>query len=349
MKGLIAYSGLTTKVRVMKGNLISKEEYSEITNLSNISEMVAYLSKHPGYGFLLTDLDYRYVNRTSLEELIVYSPCADFNKLYSFATLNQRTFIDNYYINFQIRFLKRAIRKLYNNLPLDSEVTNMEKLFAGHEEFNFRAIASSKTISELISNLKDSMFYEPLKALKDVASPILFDYEIALDLFYFKNLWNSRKKFNSSDKNIISVTYGKQIDMLNIMWIYRTKKYYAVTPKDLLNYLIPIKYKLKRKSLEKLANSEDISDFYRILNETYYGKFFTIVDQETFEYAYRNIMMGMHRKEYKKNPYSLAAIITYLYQKDDEVKKLITIAECIRYHYSPEKIIKTLEKIGGVT
>ena len=40
----------------MKGNLISEEEYSEIANLSTISEMVAYLSKHAGYGFLLNDL-----------------------------------------------------------------------------------------------------------------------------------------------------------------------------------------------------------------------------------------------------------------------------------------------------
>jgi len=347
MNGLMAYSAIKTKISVMKGNLITKAQFAEIANLSNMSEMVAYLSKHPGYGFLLSDLDFRYVNRSALEELLVYSPCADFNKIYSFGRLEQKKFVDIHYLYFQIRFIKRAIRKLYNNYPIQTEVSNMEKLFAGHEKFDIRLVAQSTDIPDLISNLKGSIFYEPLKDIKDVTNLKLFDYELALDLFYFKTLWKLRSSFGRADKEILAKMYGKQIDMLNIMWVYRFKKYYSVLPKDLNNYLIPVHYKLHDDYLEKLVNSDDISSFYSVLNETYYGRFFNIVDQETFEYAYRKVMTDMHRSEYKKNPYSLMAIINYLYLKDEEVKKLITIAECIRYKYSPDKIISTLETIGG--
>lgn len=348
MKGLIAYSGLTTKIRVMKGNLISQDEYLEIASVSNISEMVAYLSKHPGYNFLLTDLDYRYVSRAALEELIVYSPCADLNRIFTFSNQMQKKFVDNYYIYFQVRFLKRAIRKLYNNFPIQSEAANMEKLFDGHEKFDFKIIAASESIDDLIQNLKGTIFFEAFDSLKETDSLSLFDYEIALDLFYFKNLWNSRLKINTkTDSDIITLTYGKQIDMMNLMLIYRLKKYYSIPSDKIKSFLIPVKNKIKDSQLEKLINSEDMNEFQAALKSNYYGKFFNFSTQDSFEYSYRKIMIDMHKRVYKNNPYSISSIITYLYLKDEEVKKLTTIAECIRYKYPPDKIISTLNKIGG--
>ncbi len=348
MKGLKAYGGLTTKVRAMKGNLISEEEYSEIANLSTISEMVAYLSKHPGYGFLLNDLDFRYVNRTALEELIVYSPCADFNKIYSFSNMKQKTFVDMYFIYFQIRFLKRAIRKLYNKIPIQTEVATMEKLFGKHANFNFSIVATSTDIADLILNLKDSIFYEPLSSLQNKSDLRLFDYEIALDLFYFKTLWKVKDTFNKKDREVLTHTYGRQIDMLNIMWIYRTKKYYTVANADIESFLIPVNYKIKKNQMVMLVNSDDVDEFINVLKTTYYGKQYSVLKEETFEIAENRIMTKLHKRDYRNNPFSLAAITNYLYLKDIEIKKLTTIAECIRYKYPPEKTLGTIRRLGGV-
>jgi V/A-type H+-transporting ATPase subunit C len=97
----------------------------------------------------------------------------------------------------------------------------------------------------------------------------------------------------------------------------------------------------------KLLNSEDVDEFLKEMKETYYGKYMYAADNTTFEYAYHHVMSKMHIRDYRENPFSLASVTTYLYLKDEEVKKLITIAECIRYKYSPEKIINTLNTIGG--
>ena len=104
----------------------------------------------------------------------------------------------------------------------------MEKLFGKHANFNFSIVATSTDIADLILNLKDSIFYEPLSSLQNKSDLRLFDYEIALDLFYFKTLWKVKDTFNKKDREVLTHTYGRQIDMLNIMWIYRTKKYYTV-------------------------------------------------------------------------------------------------------------------------
>ena len=42
---------------------------------------------------------------------------------------------------------------------------------------------------------KRQEYYEPLKKLKDSQSVTLFDYDLALNLYYFTAMWKERKKF----------------------------------------------------------------------------------------------------------------------------------------------------------
>ena len=40
---LVAYSGMTTKIRAMKKGLISQSEYDEIANLKTVPDLISYL------------------------------------------------------------------------------------------------------------------------------------------------------------------------------------------------------------------------------------------------------------------------------------------------------------------
>jgi V/A-type H+-transporting ATPase subunit C len=57
-------------------------------------------------------------------------------------------------------------------------------------------------------------------------------------------------------------------------------------------------------------------------------------------------MDRLYRAERRQNPYSIAAINTYLFLKEEEVRKLTTAIECIRYGLSSGE---TLAYIGGKT
>ena len=53
----------------------------------------------------------------------------------------------------------------------------------------------------------------------------------------------------------------------------------------------------------------------------------------------------MKRDERRKFPYSLSAVNTYLFLKEEEIHKLTTTLECIRYGLTAKE---TLEYAGGV-
>lgn len=53
---------------------------------------------------------------------------------------------------------------------------------------------TARTMSELVEALHDTEYYKPLKKLEENGTPNLFDYDLALDLYYFNSIWKERKK-----------------------------------------------------------------------------------------------------------------------------------------------------------
>ena len=103
--------------------------------------------------------------------------------------------------------------------------------------------------------------------------PTLFDYEMTLDLFYFSYLWKTyHKMFKGKELTTLRETYGSMIDLLNIQWIYRSKKYYRITNADIYALLIPIRFKLKQVQIAQLVEAADMNEFDHVLLTTYYVK-----------------------------------------------------------------------------
>ena len=50
MGTLLSYSGLSTKIRAMQSQLMTKKQYQEISQMESVSQIVAYLKKQPGFA-----------------------------------------------------------------------------------------------------------------------------------------------------------------------------------------------------------------------------------------------------------------------------------------------------------
>lgn len=89
-----------------------------------------------------------------------------------------------------------------------------------------------------MENLKGTEYYAPLKRLES-GEPYLFDYDLALNLYYFTTMWKKRKKIlKHKELEIFTRDAGAKIDLLNLQWIYRAKKYYNMLPPGYFHTLI---------------------------------------------------------------------------------------------------------------
>lgn len=51
---------------------------------------------------------------------------------------------------------------------------------------------------------------------------------------------------------------GFKMDMLNVQWIYRCKKYYHMTSADIYALLIPVNYRLSSRTIQEMVEADSL-------------------------------------------------------------------------------------------
>ena len=89
-----------------------------------------------------------------------------------------------------------------------------------------------------------------------------------------------------------------------------------------------------------------LEEFYRALQTTYYGRLGDLDGSEkpNLEKLSEEVLDKIYNGTSRKNPYSIATLNSYLYFKEEEIQKIITVIESIRYTISPDEIISYVVK-----
>ena len=345
MGSLLSYSGLSTKIRAMQSKLMSEQQYKEIAQLGSVIQIVAYLKKQPGFSDLWADLDENSLHRGDVEKLLVHTIHQNFTKLYRFANPEQRRFMALYFKRYEISVLKDCLRKVFDEGKAQLDLSLFQDFFDRHSKMDLEKLTSSSTVEELVNNLQGSEYYHPLKKLGTDYQPRIFDYGMALDQYYFANIWSVKEKlFKRRDLEEITKAYGNKFDMLNLQWIFRSKKYYHMDPADIYALLIPVHYRLSKNDIAYLVEAPDEAEFRKILDTTYYKKRFPELSPENLEELYTLNLKTILETEARKYPHSVIMIYSYLYHKEHEVDRLTTAVECVRYGLSAAEILDYIHK-----
>ncbi|MDD6212732.1 MAG: V-type ATPase subunit [Clostridiales bacterium] len=337
MGNLLSYSGLTTKLRAMESHLISNEDYEKISGFTSVREVVSFLRELPSYQEALADLDENNLHRGDVEKRLINSIYQGFSRIYQFADGNQRRFMDLYFQRYEVALLKRCFRMVTDHQKFTETLGSFGPFFSRHSCLNLEQMSSSGSLAELIESLKGTPYYSTMASLPENRNITLFDYEMALDMSYFARIWKQKDKIlKGQDLKSITKAYGVKFDLLNLDWIFRSKKYYHLPSAEIYRMLIPMHYKLRREEVFRLAEAESMETFEMMLSKTYYAGRYQQLTSADIEDMYVAILKHTLKTEASHHPYSAAMIYSYLYQKEHEVDRLTTALECIRYQLDSE-------------
>lgn len=347
MGNLLEYSGIVTKVRAMQANLLKPEQYEEIAELHNVTEVVSYLKNLPAYHDYLSDMDEALLHRGDIEKILVQSLYGDYTKLYRFSGLEQRRFLKLYIKRYEVELIKYCFRIIINHYQEPFDLNYKKPFFDRYSNISIERLITARTTDELILNLKGTEYYTPLHKIQGKAAVTLFDYDLALDQYYFLSVWSDRKRaLRKKELELYTKDCGSNIDLLNIQWIYRAKKYYELSNADIYALLVPIHYRLRADTTKQLVEAASPDEMISVLENTFYGKHYDLRQNLTLEQMYTDCLEHLYTIDLRRNPYSIAAVNTYLFRKEQELNKLTTVMECIRYGLTPSE---TLNYVGGVT
>ena len=337
MGSLITYSGIATKVKAMERWRIKDEQFKEMASLETVPEAVEYLRRFLPYREIFQEAEDKDLHRGNIEQRLNLSQYRDFAKLYKFANIRQRRFLDLYFMHYEITIIKTCLRNAAGHREQRQDLSMFQDFFERHSSIDLIVLSQSPSITEFVGNLKGSPYYEPLNMMLQNGTVSLPAFETALDMLYFKTMWKIKDKYLSKEeRKILAQCFGTRMDMLNLEWLCRSKKFYKLSPGEIYAMMIPVQLHLTKSEINKMAEAETLDQLYGLIRSSWYGKLDLIshseepdLDRLTYE-----IIDRIYQMTRRKDPYSIAILNSYLYFKEREIARIINTIERIRYGFA---------------
>lgn len=339
---LLSYSGITTKVKAMEKNLIHTQDYRLLSSVKSLSEFVMYFKNHDAYAQHFSSVNEESAHRGLIESILSKAVYESYARIYNFANKNQRNILKLTFFRYEVNVLEKCLKRvLYPDAVIDESA--FLNVFSEQTVLNFEALQHAKNIEEFTNSLYGTEYYSLFVRLSSSNHTTLLDYQTQLNIYYYKKIWKLKGRYLQGEElEDYTDSIGTQIDLQNIMSIYRCKKYYNVNAADILAIVIPISYRLKKQELTALIQASSMDEFIRILQETKYHIAKEKPTKEDVEHSFYETTYQVYRKNSLKHPISMAPIHFYLYKKEREVDQLTTVLESIRYGVDSDTIMKYL-------
>ncbi|MBQ4521333.1 MAG: V-type ATPase subunit [Lachnospiraceae bacterium] len=345
MTKMLKYSAIATKIKSMESQLIDADDLIKICSLHSTAEFVSYIKNVYDYREIFTHMDETSLHRGTIESMLTYSKYMDFLKIYKFVDLKTRAFLDIFFLRFEIDAIKECLRCAIDPDLFEFDAKVFQDFFLNHTCINPQQLLDAPTVTDFIQCLSGTIYHDILTKFP-ADNDHLFEMETALDLYYYKTYWKYHKKYlHGSEQKNIREMIGAEIDLMNISWIYRMKHFFQIPTATIYSHIIPICTHLKKSQLQQLIEASSMTELDDILSKTAYGKYLPVFTEQ-LDNAVEIILSRIQNKKLRENPYSIACILKFIYQKSLEIHTLTTALECIRYQLPPNEILEYL-KDGG--
>lgn len=344
MESIKRFAAINTKVRTLEGRLLTKNDYRKLISMRSVKNIARYLKDNTSYKDIMEDVDVTSLKADELELLLKKYIVSQYEKLIHYFTDEYRKLFKTLFIRYEIEDLKLFLRASTREENLE----NVRELivYSGiYSNVDYNALSSSKDLEELIDNLKGTIYHDALKAYtKETLEKKLFYMEMSLDRLYFKLLSDQTEKLDRKDRDIFRELLGKNIDLLNLQWIYRGLRFYGLSPEELINYTLHNGYYLNFKRIKELCYTKNEKELIEKMLDSKYG--FLFDNKDTLEiYMERRIERYLYflLLDYKKREkMNIIESVVYMHLLEYEMRDIISIVEAVRYGMDEESSKKFL-------
>ena len=340
MGDLLAYSGVSTKLRAMQSRLFTREQCLELASSKNVTEAVNYLRQHPAYHDVFAQYEGQDLHREKIENILDQTVGIDFQKIYRFCGAKQRKFLDMYFQKYEVEVLRRCLGMIFDHRDISIDLSYFEDFFRQHSKLDLEKLSECKDVDMLQAAIADTNYAACVAKVNERQGSGLWDYSVALNYEYFVGFWKQRKKYLKGEAlDLITEAYGVKMELLNIQWIARGKKYFNMPPHQLHALTLPVGVHMNKRELKALVETATMEEFEHMLSQTYYGRHYPELDVDHMEQMYVKIRRDLQHKNGRKEPYSLAVVISYIFDKECEIDRLTSILECVRYGLDAQTVL----------
>ena len=338
----VQYSAVAAKLKAMHANFLTDEDFDRLLEKTSVKDICACLKATKGYGDVLSDIDESDVHRGAIEVKLYQDMVNEYERLYNFLDHSKREIMQFWFMRHELEFLKGEIRYIYTHEERKKDEISREKFdafFSSHTKINRDIMSKAVSLADCIEACKNTPYQKALQRAENLNADF-FSMGMLLETMYYDSVWKTiNLKFDKSQRELIKRHMGTKIDLLNLMWIYRGKKYFNFPSEIIFTYLLPVRYRLNEDVFKRMVTAESADAMVSIAEGTPYSELFSGLDKGVFiEENYSRITYKLAKDIFVNHTDSMAAVYAYLTLKEIEMKKIIMIIEGIRYNQNPESI-----------
>jgi V/A-type H+-transporting ATPase subunit C len=344
MRQLAKYAFANAKIRAMLSFLLPTGNFNLLMETRDLNEALDILKKTP-YSVVLEKFQPEDTNIVHLEKEFLKYDLSIYQKVENILSgKGEREFVSLLRQRYELEEIKVFLRIWHQKLAVSWEdyVVDPKICFV----IDFKKLLSASSIEEFILLLDHTPYKAALLAGREryKEKNSSFYLEASLDLDYYRRLLACIEKLTSVDKNVARRILGIEVDMENINWLIRLRKYYSLGIGEMLEWFIPGGQWVNKEAVRKYYVTDGLTKVVESVSFGPYAKIKDLVQEnvamvENFLYE---ILLGQVRSALSGFPFTIGTVMGYLILKRQETKNIISLLNAKQDGWRKEEIAPLL-------
>jgi V/A-type H+-transporting ATPase subunit C len=264
--GVSGYAALNARVRVMYSYLLGAPDLAALSEAADLPSLVSML-KRTAYGPHLDAIKEKELTPRSVVLALKKRLAESSQSIIRTSPLQAHGILAQLNRYFEVSNLKAVLRGIAVGAAREGEGSAWDRihdLLFPTEAMTIlpaQAMVETGNVAAAVELLRGTPYYETLSfALKRYsAEQSLFPLEVALDLYYWRRVWQEARKLMGEDQAQAVRVIGSLVDTNNLMWVIRYRVYQGLSEEELINYTLPFGFRVRDDDVRAVAAGADIA------------------------------------------------------------------------------------------
>lgn len=325
------YAATNARVRSMYSTLLSPLDFHRLFEAPDFDALINLLKRTPYGPYLDRAKDKEITPRRAAFE--IRSRLADaYSNIIHTAPVHTRSLLAQLYRLYEIDNLKAVLRGIVVGAPWD-QVRFVLFPMGSISVIPYQGMMESGNVAAAVELLRGTRYYDPLSfAMKRYsAEQNLFPIEVALDLDYWRALWQEVNRLPVQDRSHALRIIGPLLDSTNLMWAIRYRVFHHLSEEELINYTLPFGFRVHDEDIRSIAAGANIAQVVKHIYPNLTEVDRLLEDPQKglpiLEVLLQRQVIEQCRIAFLGNPFHIGIPIAFLILHEMEIQDLIVLIE----------------------
>ena len=344
------YAFINAKLRARISKLLPESLFVQMARAYSLQESLALLRGTP---YAVLDEIYRTTGDLKLGELeLLKEEVRNFLEVGKYIQGAPFGIVEALLLQYEIENVKNALR-LFFDRKIRGRRVDESVLYLLRDrilnEISVDGIVNAENLGEVLQAL-GSAPYRSIVAERGEAvlsEGSLFRLEIAFDHFYYAHLLSAAGELQSRDRIEALRIIGVEIDLININWIIRFRRFYNLSIQEVMSLIIPGGYHLKSERIQEAYTSQNMTQILQEVVRSDYPGLGALLSSQAqdstsrlllVERVLERILMYETRRILMGYPFTIGVVLSYFIFKKSEIRKVRAVLNAKLYRIPEERI-----------